>query len=81
MRCVLVTLTDLQTVGKMIINYCSKIINIYKIIPLSQERLFKREFTSLQKLKSQVLRKLQFYWLPRYFQMKLQDSRFVVMKL
>ncbi|KAL5263661.1 hypothetical protein ACHWQZ_G008883 [Mnemiopsis leidyi] len=41
----------------------------------AKERLFKREFTSLQKLKSQVLRKLQFYWLPRYFQMKLQDCR------
>jgi len=41
----------------------------------AKERLFKREFTSLKKLKSQVLRKLQFYWLPRYFQMKLQNSR------
>ncbi|XP_063681712.1 uncharacterized protein LOC134816677 isoform X2 [Bolinopsis microptera] len=41
----------------------------------AKERLFKREFTSLNKLKCQVLRKLQFYWLPRYFQMKLQNCR------
>eukprot|EP00116_Pleurobrachia_bachei_P005436 sb/3465698/ len=41
----------------------------------AKERLLKREYPALRRLRDQVLRKLQGYWLPRYFQMKCANGK------